>query len=186
GRMTQAEADQKLADATADLDAVIDRSGPPFGGRHRGFDDDDVPGAPAPSSSATPSGGAWTIARTRGRTTPRSGGPPLHTAPGLSPSPIPVVADRPVALGRRPPGDGGGSWRSYLRLTAISDRSQRPRACCPRHTEETTPCSTSRNTAARRPASSARRSPPLPACLASSTPNRRRPPLMGLLPVPRP
>jgi len=58
GRMTQAEADQKLADATADLDAVIDRSGPPFGGRHRGFDDDDVPGAPAPSSSATPSGGA--------------------------------------------------------------------------------------------------------------------------------
>jgi uncharacterized protein YidB (DUF937 family) len=58
GRITQAEADQKLADATANLDAAIDRGGPPFGGRHHRFDDDgDAPGAPVPSS-ATPSGGA--------------------------------------------------------------------------------------------------------------------------------
>lgn len=55
GTLTQAEADQRLADKTANLDAMIDRSGPPHGDHGQGFGPPPMDGDGAsPQPSSTP------------------------------------------------------------------------------------------------------------------------------------
>ena len=55
GTLTQAEADQRLADKTANLDAMIDRSGPPHGEHGPGFGPPPMDGDGAsPQPSSTP------------------------------------------------------------------------------------------------------------------------------------